>query len=283
MIKTKYFGLFFLVGASLAYANSPLPVSYVGLDTLYMGGGFESSGVACFGAGCGGEFSGTITGSNLNSPAVLANFWCVDSQEDFSWGDGGYADVVQLSDIATYSQYVRYTSVVNGTGPGPYWTDGSLPSSAVVRYEMAAWLVSQYPGVGSNPGNPVITNGTLADDTQEAIWDIMNNGSAGIDAPYSASNEVDPNGVNALIASALSNYPAFAASQGNDWAVVSWDSTSLDGTLTAPNHQTFLVDLVPGSPNPNTNYSSLPEPGFYGVLTLGLGGLIFAVRRRQKA
>jgi hypothetical protein len=45
--------------------------------------------------------------------------------------------------------------------------------------------------------------------------------------------------------------------------------------------QTFLVELDEG---PLVHgFTSTPEPGFYGILAIGLTGLLFAVKRRHKA
>ncbi len=288
MLNAKYLGAVLLMSASLAYANNPLPTSYLGLDYLTMGPGFDNAAAGCFSAGCGGEFSGTIetvTGTTANAPGVLANFWCVDSQEDFSWGNAGYADVVQLSAYNSYSQYVRYSNVTD-SGSAPNWTDTSLPSSPLARYEMAAYLVSQYPGVAGNLGDPQTVGGGGSDAIQEAIWEIMDNGTYG--NPYVAAD--DPNNASAAsayVSDALANYSSFAATNDSNWAVVSWNADAPGGALNSTNHQTFLVDLATnGPPNPNPTYTGLspsPEPGFYGALAAGLSGLAFAVRRRRKA
>src|ERR1035438_8583718 len=97
--------LFLIVAvASLAYGNNPLPNSYLGVDYLNMDNSAGSSYIGCADGGCGGEFGGTISQIGSASPydivpgtGISTHFWCVDSQEDFSFGNAGYASVVPLS------------------------------------------------------------------------------------------------------------------------------------------------------------------------------------------
>jgi hypothetical protein len=288
MISTRFSTAFFLMGLSVAFANAPLPTSYLGLDYLAMASSnlYEGSGAGCFSGGCGGEFNGTLStviGSTVIPDGVQANFWCVDAQEDFNYGTQGYADVVQLSQAGSFPDDVRYSGVTN-SGP-PTWTDTSLSPSAIVRYEMAAWLVSQYPGgVGTSPDNPVITGGAQSDAIQEAIWTIMNNNSPGLQAPYPAGDEASPSLVSSYITQAAAS---FSTVNADDWAVVSWaadpNSNPAGALVAGQNYQTFLVNLAGGSSSNNNENGLTPEPGFYGVLTVGLGGLLLAIRRRKTA
>ena len=63
---------------------------------------------------------------------------------------------------------------------------------------------------------------------------------------------------------------------------------NFDLSLTAGQSLDFAVGLGPGNQfyNDSTGFAATittPEPGAYGVLVLGLGGLLAAVRRRKKA
>lgn len=281
MSTLKYFGGLFLLGVSVAQANVPLPANgaYLGIDYIQVLGANSTTG--CFSLGCGGEFSGTITlagqGPAALANAVTTNFWCVDFQEDFNYGDGGYADVVQLPSV-TGNANVRYSNVGTG-GSNPSWTTdlGSSFDTAQERYNLAAYLVSQYPGVSGNLANPLIVNNANASEIQQAIWVIMSNNSAGIGAQFTINgvgNSVDTyfnndsSDVQSLIEGAKANYRGTAG----QWAIVSWDADPATGALTGANHQTFLVEM-----------SGVPEPSFYGLLALGMGGMYVAVRRRKNA
>ena len=295
MIRLKYLVAFFGLGLSLAYATAPLSPasSYIGLDYMQMAGDWNSlneGAAACFSEGCGGEFAGNITTNGLGPSslptAAAANFWCVDYQENFDYNYQGYADVVALSNVTGNAQ-VRYSNVGTG-GAAPTWTDdlGSAYDTAQVRYEMAAWLVSQYPGVLGNPGDPIITSGSTADAIQQAMWVIMSNTSSGngFSSQFTTGDVFEDSAlVNQYISQAqlYSNY----GNVTDQWGIVSWTAdpnSNPAGALNAngANYQTFLVDLsgsTTGGQGPTT-----PEPAFYGVLAMGLSGLVFAARRRQK-
>ena len=203
---------------------------------------------------------------------------------------------MQLSQWSTYQQYVRYSGVTNTVGsPNGTWSNalGSSPaySNAEVRYAMAAYLVSQYPGVAGQlgaSGSPTIANGDY-DAIQEAIWDITNNNTSA-DPGY---NDGVAGGVGNLdsvaywVAQAEANYSTVNL---NNWAVVSWTVDPPPASWTGPTElfrppgRLFFVNLTPSQSIVTIGGSgSTPEPGFYGALALGLGGLLFAVGRRKKA
>lgn len=293
MASLRWFGFVLLISGSAAYANVPAPISsaYLGLDTLDTSS--YSSGSSCVsvnGIACGGEFTGTLgTGINNVNPVAI-NFWCVDSQEDFYFGQSGLAQVVTLPQITTYPTDVQYSGVTNGS-TGSVWTNQtlSLPtygsvtlaSSATTRYEMAAYLVSQFPAFDAsvNGGNPESTA------IEGAIWDIMSNNTPS-ENPFSylpALGTAGSPGVNDVDywiyqASLAGNYTSTA----NNFAIISWDATNPTGLapIGSGNAQTFLVELS----NTNTNGNNpTPEPSFYGAMAIGLAGLATAARRRRKA
>jgi hypothetical protein len=297
--------------ASVAYATDPLAgdgastlsTAYLGTDYLDMTGS-PSYLIGCGSLGCGGEFQGMIdtngTTSNptppFSSSFISANFFCVDSQEDFSWGTQGYADVVPLAQIDTNGSMVRYSNVSN-TNP-PTWTytpsntspSIALPSDAQLRYAMAAWLISQYegPGVGGNYSGSDL-DATSDSILQEAVWDLTSNSlnPSNPDFAPPQSNTAVWNDVALAESACISggSLTSSCATIASNWAVLSWSAESAtNGTLLPPsaNYQTFLVQL--SSPMLITTHENTPEPRFYGVMGLGMFGLFFgAWRRKRKA
>jgi hypothetical protein len=215
--------------------------------------------------GCGGQFYGTV-GTDNN-----VAFWCVDDQLNFGSGASGPANIVLLDAInGTNTQYggLDNTHFTNGLG-GTY--------SAPARYEMEAYLISQYDGFSTG----LISGETLTQDAiQEAIWAIMNNDThpgVGYHDINGAISSVTPNTEDGYwIYQATQNY---AGVNLEGWAAVTWVVDASTGTIGVPGaygdikgaaSQTFLVRVT-------------PEPGFYGALALGMSGLVFFVRRRKRA
>jgi hypothetical protein len=293
--KLRLSATFFLAGAAAVYANSPLPdTTYTGIDkTIQVN---TQSGFAAGGGG--GEFLGTLT-SNTSSPTTVSTyFWCVDDQEVFSFGQSALANVTLLGNVAANPTQVRYGNVTNSGTPN--WTNnptstatiaaiGStdaslLPTTAQDRYKMAAYLVSQYDGFNATVNN-VDQNNAI----QEAIWSITNNsGYAGggiFDSGFSDMSGGSGSSTSSVafwVDKALANYTTI---NPQTWAVVSWGATATGALDTgrydssSPARQTFLVELD-GNPFITT---TTPEPGFYGALAAGLGGLFFAARRKKNA
>jgi hypothetical protein len=293
MFKVKCFGVLLLIGASFAHANTPLSSgSSIGLGYLVTGGWSSVYGVACSN-GCGGQFGATLQPVTPTYPSVApytatgtpspVDIFCVDSQESFGPGAAGYAFVTPVSSIDSNPSTVRFASPTNWENNlSAYVANSNDPG---VRYEMAAYLISQYDGFGSSyyvsdsNNSGITTNDPTNDAIQEAIWAITYQPPAnGLD---SFPNYFGNSAVDAWIQTAASNYLTLQS----NWAVVSWNVNNQTGTLdpagSGANAQTFLIEL-PGS-NTYSNGPATPEPGFYGALMVGLSGLFFAVRRRRKA
>ena len=222
------------------------------------------SGSSQMGVG-GGEFAGTINGYSTL-------FWCVDDQEEFTFGDSGYGNVTLLSNVAADSSSVKYGNVTNGGTPG--WTNTTdafdsvaLPGAATSRFEMAAYLVSQYNGFVGNESGAIVSNTPQDLAIQEAIWSLTNNSTLSGGFSTISGNDTDNTTDQYWIHQALLNY---ASVNTGDWAVVSWTTDSLGKLNWDSNKQTFLVQVTP-----------TPEPRFYGFLILGMAGLGFFARRRQ--
>jgi hypothetical protein len=197
--------------------------------------------------------------------------WCIDSQLFFHSGDQGLANITLLNKLPTAE--ARYGQINSSSGPDPHWTNSFGPAydPALVRFQMAAWLVQQYVPFPSGP-TPSADLQDLA--IQRAIWAIMHNTTSTADwAGYSAidSNATPENGAAHWVDKAKAVYGDGSIDLTVDltrWAVVTW-VVNLDGTLHADDRQTFLVQVT-------------PEPGFYAILGFGLGAL-FLLKRRHVA
>lgn len=259
----------------------PVPVADIGIHVQIQVGIIQAPysaspyGNMGYGAGGGGgQFLGTVTGD-----PNYTGFWCVDDQITFSPPATAFSNIVSLSPGIDNSPYVRYSNVTNGSGT-PHWTNqtvngDNLSSSATVRYEMAAWLISQYTGFDSSISN---AHPGREDAIQHAIWAITNNStsSSGFQT-YGALTLSDQTQDSYWIHQAyLASQDGFLGFKGisaatldpTKWAVVTWGVNSTGGLTGVTALQTFLVEVV-------------PEPGFYGVLAVGLAGLAFFRLRKR--
>lgn len=235
------------LGKSVAISNNPYPVTLSGVGT-------------------GGGFGGTLDG-------YQTTFWCVDSQLTISLGSNYSANVTPLTSLnqGPWNGTARYEDVT-----GSHWqttfgvVSGVDMDTAEARYRMAAWLVSQYSNFPAGPSANNSTNKAI----QSAIWQVMLNDTLPQDpdvntlpissgAPAGYTNWIDA--AKAYVSQQY-NDPFF-----NDWAIVSGAVKQSNGDWVFDSNkmkQTFLVQMA-------------PEPGFYGVVGLGIAGLLFAVRRRR--
>ena len=122
----------FVIGSISAWASpAPLPnLSYTGNDRYIQ----LNSYIAAAGEG-GGQFAGTVAYQNQSSP-WSTSFWCVDDQQNFRFGNQGFANVTLLSNVTTNKNYVRY-GAIGDIGDPNQWTNslGGL-STAQQRFEM---------------------------------------------------------------------------------------------------------------------------------------------------
>ena len=231
-----------LACAIAVYADTynPVPAQYLGISKS-----IQVNGNVGYAAGPnGGQFMGTIGGFSTY-------FWCVDDQLFFQPGQSGLANVTRLSDVSTYANEVRYGDVTNDAAGTPHWTNiiangSNLPSSAQERYQMAAYLISQYHGFDST-----ILPEQRSDAIQQAIWAITNNDSPFIqNGGYKTISALpgDENTTGYWVDEARLHYGSVDMSR---WAVVSW-GVDKNGTLGTAGYgsedgarQTFLVEAVP--------------------------------------
>lgn len=191
-----------------------------------------------------------------NTTAAEVDIWCVDSQNNAA---GNYnASIFSLANIAANSNLVRYSTALFARN-----LSGSY--DATTRYRMAAALIEKYSLSDEMPDGNNSTNKAI----QRAIWSIMdtdtiNNNLMGQDATAIGATNTE-------IEWAKANLVSLDAK----WAVISGQLTG-DGTgfsnLSAT--QTFLVKFT-------GNDLTVPEPGFYGALAVGLSALLFFKRQRS--
>lgn len=262
--QLQLLGLYVLcAGISVA---APIPVDALGLARTVVvttAGGYP---INISNVGRGGGYAGSVAGTET----IL---WCVDSQLDVNSGTNNYlANVVRVSDIGNpdYDGYVRYDGVTgSGTRKGNEWIVnlGSAYNVASARYQMAAWLVSQYTGMPNGPSADDARNRAI----QRAIWRVMLNESWVFD-PDVLTGDISTGSVSGSWIQDAVNFLS-AGNYGNffdNWAVVS-GGVQVDGDFKfLGGKQTFLVQLQP-----------VPEPHFYGLLAAGLIGLLYYHRRNR--
>ncbi len=223
-----------------------------------------------FAFGTGGGFEATVDGINTI-------VWCVDAEEDIKFPTSYHGDIVQLSTLVANSADVRYGSVTGAT-----WQN-SLPgdNDALARFEMAAYLVSQY---GNFPSGPSSSN-AMNQEIQTAIWEIMWNSSvnpqggityakiakapSGIpQATFDAAINDPTTGYIALAKQCIDNLATCAFNPAN-YAVVS-GAVKSSGALKPTGYQTYIVQLT-------------PEPASIALLGVVGAWVFFARRRLRKA
>src|SRR5262249_713858 len=143
-------------------------------------------------------------------------------------------------------------------------------------YALAAALVSQYTSNSANtildPTNAI--NNAHNQAVQTAIWYLTYNTDYQPAATWPAFSL--PSGVSQSAVNYWINWAENHVSSVDlrAWAIISGPATAAGSLLnpTTGMYQTFLVQVA-----------SNPEPGFYGVLLVGLAGLYVAARRRKAA
>lgn len=260
--------------------------------------------IGAYGGGYGGAFQPLINlGSSADSTATMVTVFCVDYQLDVSYGTNYTAQVTTLGAITPQTNNnVRYGNL-DSVGAGA-WSNSLTapthvdPNSAMYRYTLAADLVAKYSNSGL-PNSSVSTDQEHDREIQEAVWYVTAN--TDYTATPGASNtpfnfNTVANGGNDItngqylhwintaendIAAAITGHTlgTFLGS----WAVVSgpYPLTTPNSATGFPGFQTFLVKMNGTIPGTDT-LPQTPEPGFYGLVAAGLGGLFFA-RRRKKA
>jgi hypothetical protein len=202
----------------------------------------------------GGRFSGDVGGDDTF-------FWCVDNENEIEVPTTYFANVTMLSD---WSGGVN-AEVRKGTETHWVWSPSSVSLSALQRYQIAAYLISE---------TNAYSNGTYSrndEKYQQAAWEILDvwdrSLRLGREARHVLGDAVDY---------VLHQDTDFGFGQ---WAVVSgevkWSSSELSECKRI---QTLMVRVDPVPPPP---YTQIPEPGALGLAGPGLMGLALLRWRRS--
>lgn len=231
-------------------------------------------------SGYGGEFGGNIANQYID-------VFCVDFANDVSIPS---SHAVNLTPIAAGTQLntdTRFGSVTSGgwrlvqdylpAGSSTLSTsveDTINNASALARYEMAAYLISNYTFFNAPP--PQHSDAYYGDSTnlgiQNAIWAILDPTSDLYLPPDSLSQSGD---ITTWLTNAANWLPTANTEAGQQllsrFRIVSDVQIAGSSTPTQVGIQEFLTA------------TPVPEPSFYVVLTAGLAVLLLAARRKRRA
>jgi hypothetical protein len=230
--------------------------------------------------GYGGGFEGNITANNQNYIQML---YCVDFSNDVTIPDWNIG--VNLTPIAAGTQFqddTRFGDVTSWRPVQDYLpaSDPSLSSSVITtinnataleRYQMAAYLVSNYAFFNNAlPTSTEVYSDATDRGIQSAIWAILDPTSDLYVPPTSLSDSGD---INYWLSKAAQWLPTANTTAGEQllsrFVIVS--DAKIAGSLnpTQVGIQEFITPVAP-----------VPEPGFYGVVGIGLAGLLWMARRK---
>ncbi|HLI83356.1 MAG TPA: hypothetical protein VKV17_05530 [Bryobacteraceae bacterium] len=233
--------------------------------------------------GYGGGFSAEIIG-NSPSQSYLTTVFCVDFSNDVSLPS---SHSVNLTPIAAGTQFTDDTrfGAVTAWRPVEDYLPGGLTLSAGVqntidnataleRYEMAAYLVSNYTFFGQAPPQSDNYYGDATNrGIQSAIWAILDPTSDLYLPPSSLSDSGD-------ITLWLTNAANWLAN----------DSSTAAGQQLLSRFRVVSDAQIAGSANPTQvgiqeflTVQPVPEPGFYAVLAPGLAVVWWTARRKRRA
>jgi hypothetical protein len=241
--------------------------------------------------GYGGAFQGTIA-TSLPSQTYATMLFCDDFSNDVSIpSEIVPVDITSIAAGVDFLNQTRFGAVTSWRPIQDSLPTGDTVSQSVQntinsatslqRYEMAAYLISNYSFF--NTGLPA-TNNYYSDPTntgiQTAIWDILNPSSDLYLPPQDAGQDGNVTTwlTNAADWLPSANLPANQAFL-NGFRVVSdmQISQASGGQQTQVGIQEFLT-FEGGTPQAQV----VPEPGVYGLLSLVLGAMFWAIRRERQ-
>ena len=142
-------------------------------------------------------------------------------------------------------------------------------ASALGRYQMAGYLVSQYNLAG---GNNAFNN-----NIQMAIWELLDPASY-TTAPMSLNPSAQPTEALEMAADWYQGTDETARETYlQNYRIVS------DATMTCPTGGCVSNSLLPMVGGFQEQIASLPEPGSFSLLAIGLIGIVWGARRRRAA
>jgi len=251
------------------------PSDFVGPFTIQNASGTSSE------SGYGGGFKSNLTTGLTTTTALM---FCVDFSNDVSIPDTNVGvnistlvDNSNISDTRFGSTPLTFRSITYGNTTLANQLAVDDPSavtilngaSALQRYQMAAYLVSNYSFIN----NPLPTSnnyyGGAGDQKdlgiQSAIWTILD---------AQGENYVPPTGSQD---GAIETWLINAANwlQSGDKSILSKFEIVSDSRIAGSNNplNTGIQEFLTMAP------TTVPEPSFYGALAFGLGALLWRVRR----
>lgn len=241
MKQSMLFGVAVLLVAVSSLSATPLPVSVLGTDKTVE---IADHSLAVL---TGGGFLGQLDG-------IDTYFWCSDWENSVGVPDSYQADVVALGNWTDG----KNSQVQKGTNTN--WSLNLPDLTPLQRYQVAAYLLSQmqtYQNLSQQNGAVLTADQNL----QESIWKVLNLGAPSASSPTPSDTTVLDAAINYVIAHPTYGY--------GSWAVVS--GVSNNGALSDTRKQTFLVPI---------EFTSVPEPGTYALIGLGLTALALVHKKR---
>jgi hypothetical protein len=230
--------------------------------------------------GYGGGFEGKISANNQNYIQML---YCVDFSNDVTIPDWNIG--VNLTPIAAGTQFqndTRFGDVTIWRPVQNYLPTGDPHLSSTVintvnnataleRYQMAAYLVSNYTFFNhALPASNQIYSDATDRGIQSAIWAILDPTSDLYVPPKSLT---DSGNINYWLTQAAQWLPTANTPTGEQllsrFRIVSDAKIASNLNPTQVGIQEFIT--------------SVPEPGFYGMMGIGLAGLLWMARRRRNS
>jgi hypothetical protein len=241
--------------------------------------------------GYGGAFQGTIF-TSMPSQTYAAMLFCDDFSNDVSIPSQMVQ--VDITSIAAGVDFLNQTRFGAVTSWRPILN--SLPtgetlnqsvqntidnSSSLQRYEMAAYLISNYSFFNSGlPGSDNYYSDSNNTGIQSAIWDILNPSS---DLYLPPADSGQDGNVTTWLTNAANWLPTAGSSANqallNGFRVIS--DVAISQTSGSQQTQVGIQEFLTFQGG-SAQVQAVPEPGVYGVLSVSLGLIYWAIRRERR-